>query len=214
MRANMRGAAFVRYSGAMGAGHVGWSFDFDAENVNSGAVENPGGTASCDPDAMGYWDVFAYDPVPEMSERLYDAVKFVDIVDGKPSDAYKTVLWVAQQPYSVIGRNCLDDVYDVLRAFGVANMPPPSHDWLPNEWFGLWDTTYATLPTFTWRSAANASLAFLPAKDIIVPQLLAEVPAWRVPSTPEWHDLQSQLAEASGTATTRQYVPAPSVHTP
>lgn len=201
----MRVAAFVRYSGAMGAGHLAWSFDFDAQNVNSGSVENPRGTPSCDPPDMGYWDVFCYDPVPEMAEHAYDAIKYVDIENGSPAQAYKTALWIAQQPYSVIGRNCLDDVYDVLRSYGVTGMPPPSNDWLPNEWFGLWGATYSTLAAFTWRAAQPETLALLPSKDDVVPQILAGAPVWRVPSTPEWHDLQSQLAAVSGTATTRQH---------
>lgn len=202
----MRAAAFVRYSGAMGAGHVGWSFDFDADNINGGSVENPGGSPSCDPSDMGYWDVFCYDPIPEMAERHYDALKYIDITGGDPAAAYQTALWIAQQPYSVVGRNCLDDVYDVLRAYGVKDMPPPSHDWLPNEWFSLWtQATFSVLSAFEWRPVGAASLAFLPKKDEVVPQLLASVPAWRQPGTIEWHGLQSELAAVSATASVRQH---------
>ena len=66
---SMRGAAFVRYAGADGLGHVGWAFDYDAADVNAGSVENPSGAPSSDPADMGYWDVFVPSPIPAMAEK-------------------------------------------------------------------------------------------------------------------------------------------------
>ena len=203
----MRAAAFVRYSGAMGAGHVGWGFDFDLTNVDCGSVENPQGTPSSNPATMGFWDIDSTDPVPLMLGRDYNDAKYVDLPQADPSIAYETVLWVSQQPYSVIGRNCLDDVYDVLRAYGVPNLPPPSHDWLPTEWFWMYtDSRFTHLTSFVWATPPQTkSQLQLTPRSMVVGTLSPSAPKWRIPGTQEWHDLQTQLAAASSRAPFRQH---------
>lgn len=205
----MRVAAFIRYSGANGLGHVGWSFDFDASQVNAGSVENPLGTPTCDPTDMGYWDVFCSDPIPEMAEKRYDALKYVDQTQADPSGAYRVAQWIKSLPYCVFGRNCLDDTYDVLRAYGVVGLPPPSNEWLPREWFEKLNATQASLVGFKWsnRPAASVlSLATLPLKDEVFSQLFPLMPSWRDPGSNDWHDLQTQLAEVSRSPYVQQHV--------
>src|SRR5580658_177189 len=73
---SMRGAAFVRYAGADGLGHVGWAFDYDAADVNAGSVENPSGAPSSDPADMGYWDAFVVNPIPTMAAKGYNSLKY------------------------------------------------------------------------------------------------------------------------------------------
>lgn len=211
----MRAAAVVRYEGANGAGHVGWGFDSDLGQVNCGSVENPSGKPSCSVDRMGYWDAVVANPIPEFTQRNYVDIKFVDLSTVDVNRAIETAKWVAEQPYSVIGRNCLDDVYDVLRAYGVLDLPPPSHDWLPNEWFGMWpgNGASARLASFAWPPQhpdyTEETATFF--KSIVRPLTTrAKEPAWRTPGTPEWHDLQEKLAAVSSRAPYRLHVGAPS----
>lgn len=118
----MRAAAVCRYEGASGLGHVGWAFDSDANLVNCGSVENPLGRPSCSVPDMGYWDVDISDPMPLFVQRNYVDIKYIDLANVDLNSAISTVQWVAQQPYSVFGRNCLDDVYDILRAYGIQDL--------------------------------------------------------------------------------------------
>lgn len=192
----MQAAAFVRYDGASGAGHVGWAFDGRAIGVNAGSVENPLGTPTCDPAKMGYWDIFVEGPMPAMIQRGYDALKHTGLPFGDPFKAHAVAKWIATQPYAVIGRNCLDDAYDVLRAYGVPNLPPPSHDWLPNEWFAILDCTLDSVSTYIWQVPIGTG--FRQTLDTFATQHQAPlVPTWRQPGQADWHDLQSQLNDVS-----------------
>jgi hypothetical protein len=191
----------------MGAGHVGWGFDFDLVDADCGSVENPRGTPSSDPASMGFWDSDSDNPVPLMLLRAYDDAKYVDLLRAEPARAYEIVLWVSQQSYSVIGRNCLDDVYDVLRAYGVQNLPPPSHNWLPTEWFWMYtDSQFTHLASFVWSDRPLTDLMLdLSPRNSVIKQLVPTAPKWRVPGTQEWHDLQAQLAAASSRAPIREH---------
>jgi hypothetical protein len=193
---SMRGAAFVRYAGADGLGHVGWAFDYDAADVNAGAVENPSGAAKSDPADMGYWDVFVPSPIPAMAEKGYNALKYVNLKRADPVSAYRVARWVATLPYEVIGRNCLDDVYDILRAYGVSNLPVPSQDFLPDVWFDQLSATLAQpAATFVWSRTGARSPRIrvgLAMAKVAPPKM----PSWRRVGDPDWRDFQSQLESA------------------
>ncbi|MCL5258790.1 MAG: hypothetical protein M1314_03500 [Firmicutes bacterium] len=192
----MRAAAFVRYGGASGAGHVGWAFDYSIAEVDCGAVENPNGSFSADPADMGYWSHIGSDPMPPMRERGYDDLKYLDLLSGDVVKAYATVKWIATQPYTLFGRNCMDDVYDVLRSYGVPNLPAPSQDWLPNEWFVRFGGQIAPVASYLWQKPAESRLAR--AIDVLTAKVhKAAAPTWRQPGHPDWHDLQRQLAAVS-----------------
>ncbi|HTV93046.1 MAG TPA: hypothetical protein VMG98_10040, partial [Verrucomicrobiae bacterium] len=133
----MRTAAFVRYSGANGLGHVGWGFDYNDAVVNAGSVENPKGTPTCPVATMGYWSEFLANPIPTVTKNGYDSLKYLNLEQANPVRAYRVAKWVATQPYDVVGRNCLDDTYDVVRAYGFPKPQPPSDDLFPGAWFGL-----------------------------------------------------------------------------
>jgi len=198
-----RAAAFVRYDGADGTGHIGWAFDVDAQDTDCGAVEDPAGLPSCDPAQMGFWETTTPTPVALMLHRTpaYDALKYVDTDGGDAALAQSTVAWVATQPYTLFGRNCMDDVYDVLRAFGIRNLPPPVLHWFPNNWFDAFEAILEPM-TFLWRPVVVPEVAphALPPPAPVV----AAAPAWRVLGTPEWHDLQAQMAAQSGFPSIRQ----------
>ena len=144
-----RAAAFVRYEGAMGFGHLGWGFDVDLSNANVGAVENPLGDFTCPVDSMGFWASVTGAPVHVMNAKKYNDLRYVELC-GDPVAAYTAVKWVARQPYTLLGRNCMDDVYDVLRSYGTQDLPLPRHDILPNEWFLQFRGATVPVATFVW----------------------------------------------------------------
>jgi hypothetical protein len=130
-------AAFVRRSGAFGLGHVGWCFALDATEFREGGVENPPGTPITPPDEDGFWscDTSVTALTAPFVPLGYDYYKLLVAPNGNPQSATQCVLWIRQQWYFVLGRNCMDDVYDVLQNFGVPNLPLPILEWTPNRWF-------------------------------------------------------------------------------
>jgi len=195
-----RAGSFIRYDGADGTGHAGWAFDLDADTTDCGAVEDPLGLPSCDPADMGFWNLETPAPVATMLQHAppYNALKYFDL-DPTHVDvelAQTTVAWVSQQWYVLIGRNCMDDVYDVLRAFGIPNLPPPVLHWFPNDWFGALEGILEPM-TFEWRPQPGVPAA-QPAMAATKPAIVPKAPAWRVEGTPEWQDLQAQMAAQSG----------------
>lgn len=195
---SMRSAAFVRYGGANGMGHVGWAFDLSQSEVNAGAVENPLGTPTCDPATMGYWDDSSSTPMASMQQRAYNDLKFIALPKGEAEveAAYRTAKWVGLQPYCAFGRNCLDDTYDVLRSYGVPNLPLPSRDLLPDKWFIDLDGQIEPVATYVWPTTPPTALQRIAAHlaRSAVPPL---EPTWRTPGHPDWHDFQSKLAAAA-----------------
>lgn len=181
----MRAAAFVRYHSGDGFGHLGWAFDWSPRSVNAGAVENHSGGLETPSAKMGFWTDFFDDPMPRMREHGYDDLKYVELDDADPVLAYRVVLWVKRQPFRALHRNCLDDTYDVLRAFGVEGMDPPSHDIVPKEWFARFHGTLAHVADFEWSKARDASPQPKPAPGSLGPLR----PTWRRTWHPDFHVL-------------------------
>ena len=179
----MRAAAFIRYHSGEGFGHVGWAFDFGADVANAGSVENHSGHIISSSKEMGFWSVFSREPTQDMRLRAYDDVKAIDVPDADPVRAYRTVLWIQTMGYRAFTRNCEDDVYDVLRAFGVRNLAPPSWLWFPKSWFKRFRGELAHVADFSWPSAGEGDE---PAPTVNVPDIVHLEPwhpTWRRP----WH---------------------------
>lgn len=196
---------FVRRSGARGIGHVGWAFDCGDGTFNAGSVENPRHTLRTPPVNMGFWTIRTADPIDPMRKRSYDEFKLITLDQGDPAYAWQVVAWVSQQPYEVIGRNCMDVTYDVLRALGVAHLPVPAHHWEPNHWFNhvhgqhyRIDADDVTLESDGHRPTLIGPV--LPDREILIDRPLAgvtpAVPRWRIANTPEWHEFQAAMAAA------------------
>jgi hypothetical protein len=156
-----RAAAFIRYHSGQGFGHVGWAFDFDNVLVNAGSVENHSGHIFSPSRDMGFWTAFLPDPTDRMRAQKYDDVKVLDVPNADPILAYRTVLWIKTMEYRAFLRNCEDDVYDVLRAYGVDNLTPPSLVWFPKSWFKRFRGTLAHVAEFAWKEDASTSSAAL-----------------------------------------------------
>lgn len=133
---------FVRRHSAYGVGHVGWAFLLNARLFNTGAVENHKGGLFTPSAGMGFWMVHAADPIVPMRKKRYNEFKVIDVDQGDPQTATGVVHWVSRQAYEAIGRNCMDDTYDVLRAYGVEKLPPPARHWIPNYWFDMLGGTH------------------------------------------------------------------------
>ncbi len=188
----MRACAFVRRSGAYGLGHVGWSFQYNDGSYCDGSVENPAGTAISAPGQTGFWTERVVDPDLPMKLHDYDLFKVFEIGSSTPDRADKTVAWIATQPYLVIFRNCMDDTYDVLRSYGIPELPPPMLEITPNNWF---DQLSPAEQPVTTQALHDAGL--LPSSRIESVRLAvnaqAEAPAWRTAGTPEWQELHEHL---------------------
>ncbi len=126
---------FVRRKAAYGIGHVGWAFSVEKKLFNAGAVENHGGTLHTLASRMGFWMRRTHDPIKLMRKRHYNEFKVIEVEHAQPALAKGVAQWVSRHAYEAIGRNCMDDVYDILRAFGVPDLPPPATHWEPNYWF-------------------------------------------------------------------------------
>jgi hypothetical protein len=188
----MRAGAFVRRSGAAGLGHVGWTFQYPDGSFCDGAVENPAGTPMSPPGQTGFWTQTVVDPDPPMKLRDYDAFKLFEIPTGNPDQADKTVAWIGLQPYLVIFRNCMDDTYDVLRAYGIPDLPMPMVEITPNRWF---DQLSPAMQPVTAQALQDAGLAPASHVESLRTQVAAqpEAPSWRTPGSPDWQEFHEKL---------------------
>ncbi len=185
MRKVTRAAAFIRRSGAEGLGHVGWSFQYSDGTYRGGSVENPAGMPVMPPGGTGFWSERILDPVAPMRLLSYDVFKMFEVPNSDHGRADSTVAWIAQQPYVVIFRNCMDDAYDVLRAYGVPALPLPMLEITPNHWF---DSLPAESHPISLRGLLEAGL--LPPVRVKIDEPTSiphpEPPPWRTPGTQEW----------------------------
>lgn len=206
----LRAAIFIHRSLAFGAGHVGWAFELRNGMFNVGSVENCAGTPWSLPDRMDFWTVDTFEPVRHMRQRSYDAFKMLQVDTPNPEDAWQTMMWMSRQPYVVLGRNCLDDVYDVLRAYGVSPLPIPTTQLLPNRWFDsfpgqVYDVKKDTLPL---RGTARVlrHLPMLRDRQREIPVNLAvHAPTWRAEGTEAWQ----AFCEALNPLTTGELLRSP-----
>lgn len=131
----LRAMVFVRYEGAFHLGHVGWAFEYRTGWFNAGSVENVHGLPEATPKDMDFWTKDTLDPVSAMAQWHYDAYKVLPVEHPAPRAARRVIAWIGQQPYIFLQRNCVDDAYDVLRAYGLIDLALPSKTLIPNLWF-------------------------------------------------------------------------------
>jgi len=192
MRSITRAAAFIRRSGADGLGHVGWSFQYPDGAYCGGSVENPAGLVVSPPGGTGFWSQRIIDPIAPMRLLSYDAFKMFEVPNADVGRADSTVAWIAQQPYVAIFRNCLDATYDVLRSYGVPELPLPTLEITPNHWF---DSLHAESHPVSLRGLLETGL--LPRLRVGIdeqaPKPHPKAPPWRTPGTQEWQAFHEHL---------------------
>lgn len=149
--------------------------------------------------AAGYWDEFLTTPVPVMAAKGYNSLKYLDLPHGNPVAALRVAKWIGTQRYDLVGRNCLDDTYDVLRAYGVPHVPPPSHALLPNVWFDAFLATFAQIQGFLWERTDRPTWRHKVALEM-AKAASPKVPTWRRSGHRDARNLQAQIkALESGT---------------
>ena len=193
----MRAVVFVRRTGARGLGHVGWAFDCADGSFNVGSVENPLHHLRTQPRDDGFWALRPRDPIQPMRLRRYTDFKVIPIEHADVARAWRTVAWVSSRPYDVIGHNCMDATYDVLRAYGLEDLPIPADHWEPNHWFDhVCGAEYQiddgdVLAEPPGESQSNMALPDHESLIINAPAgFTPEMPAWRTLQHPEWQRFQ------------------------
>jgi len=127
---------YNRRTGAHGAGHVGWAFQVEDGLWEAGAVER-GGTIT-PPGRSGYWSLVMEDPNPRMFTLNYDSYKEFEVMSPSVPLARVEEAEVSRRFFNLILHNCMQDTYNVLKAYG-ANLPPINKRWdfKPNDWYNL-----------------------------------------------------------------------------
>lgn len=180
----MRAAVFVRYHSGDGFGHVGWAFEVEPGLVDAGSVENHSGHIFTPASEMGFWNGCFADPVTQLQTHGYDDIKWLDVENANPRMAYRTVLWIKHQAYRALHRNCEDDVYDVLRAYGIDHLALPSIVWFPKTWFHRFRGALAHLSQYEWPGCGGNNDAH------VFPYAKPWQPTWRRPWHPHFHALK------------------------
>ncbi|MFN8445229.1 MAG: hypothetical protein U0175_30855 [Caldilineaceae bacterium] len=202
---NYQAMVFVRRSAAYHIGHVGWAFAQGEGIFSVGSVENHHGGLITDASHMGFWRLTTDNPIAPMFERHYDEVKIIEVEQADPFTAQGVVNWVSKQAYEAIGRNCMDDTYDVLQAYGVSNLPLPVRHWEPNYWFdAIPETPYQLSDASSLTEAMkgkhaltlNASGQNSIRQQPVSPPATPVTPAWRSATEPQSHHFHAALHAA------------------
>lgn len=182
-----RAIIFLRRHAAHGAGHVGWAFTDETDTFNAGAVENSRGTLHTPAAEIGLWSLRTRDPVEPMRARRYDEYKIIDVEQADPAYARSVVAWVRQQPYDIVGGNCMDFTYDVLRAYGIPQLPVPAHHWEPDHWFAhVSGTHYQIDATGVAQEDDHKRSAMIGTEEPDLESLSQDPPLEETPSVPAW----------------------------
>lgn len=88
---------------------------------------------------MDFWSAHTLDPVGTMQHQdyPYDAYKLFFVTQPHPKDAWETVIWESQEPYSVVHHDCCDVVSDVLRIYGCTELLDPAKQYVSWDIEGL-----------------------------------------------------------------------------
>ena len=196
---------FNRPTGADGTGHVGWGFMLGDDTFLVGSVDNPPHTLHTSPDKMGFWAVRTRDPIGVARAHAYTEMKVIELDQGDSEEAVHVVAWHSHKPYKLFGCNCMDVSYDILRAFGLDNLPTPAHDWEPNHWFdhtqGRYDRIEGQSISLETDPKGQAPTSVpLPAVDgrftDVHEAIEPTVPAWRREHTAEADDFDAAKRNA------------------
>ncbi len=124
----------------------------------------------------------------------YDEFKLFYVVQPRPKEAWRTVIWESRQPYSALRHNCNDVAYDILRAYGVVELLDPAQEHVPNDW-------YDALPGRSYAVAEHPVIPLhlrirsqreLPLNEILLtipPHIQGMPPPWRMRGWRAWQEL-------------------------
>ncbi|HET8844112.1 MAG TPA: hypothetical protein VFN35_21780, partial [Ktedonobacteraceae bacterium] len=182
-----RAIIFVRRSGAAGLGHIGWAFEWKNGWFNTGSVENRGFHAFARPELSDFWTAHTTNPLASMQKfgKDYDEYKLFFVKQPHPRAAWRVVVWTSRLSYWVIRRNCVDSTYDILRTYGITNLPDPATHYAPNDWYdSLQGPSYAlainpTIPVHISQQSHRQLVIQEIALTLIPTRVKATIPSWR-----------------------------------
>ncbi len=181
-----RAIVFVRRTAADGLGHIAWGFEWMNGWFNVGSVENLKSKPFADPEDMGFWSTHTLDPLATIQEREYpyDEYKLFFVTRPQPKDAWKTVIWESQEPYSFVHHNCCDVTYEILRTYGCMELLDPAKEYIPNDW-------YDALPGASYAIATSPAIPVCLHKqsrrEIATREIALAIPSRMKGSPPSWH---------------------------
>jgi len=161
-----------------------------------GAVENLKQKLFVNPVDMDFWSTHTLDPITTIQQRAYpyDEYKLFFVPEPRPKNAWKTVIWESRQPYSFVHHNCCDLAYEILCAYGCAELLDPAKEFVPNDW-------YDALPGRSYSIAASPAMPIrlhrqsrhqIATREIalVIPShLKGSPPPWRKPRWRAWEEL-------------------------
>ncbi|MFP2909417.1 hypothetical protein ACLESD_31120 [Pyxidicoccus sp. 3LFB2] len=129
------GAVFVRREGAGHRGHVAYCFQRWPGSACYGSTEGFMNMPWAPPQLNVTWKKTATE-VQVMNELLNQGYDEYKILKGRGDEgaAFRLIDEWSKKGYAVVFENCMDATYHILTAFGCW-MPPPSTNWMPNNWF-------------------------------------------------------------------------------
>lgn len=191
-----RAVVFVRRTAADGLGHIAWGFEWKNGWFNVGSIENIKSRPFANPEDMGFWSLHTLDPIATIQKREYpyDEYKLFFVAQPHPKDAWKTVIWESQQPYSFVHHNCSDVTYEILRTYGCTGLLDPAKEYIPNDWYDALPgasfaiETYPAIPVSlhrqSRREAATSEIALA-----IPPRMKGLPPPWQQRRWHTWEEL-------------------------
>ena len=177
-------------------GHVAWGFEYEDGTWNIGGSEGPNWPPAPGPLNNGFWMYrlptldaalmyFSYNMRVKF-ETDYDYFKLLRVngdIQPHPQQAENVGRWIGNQSYSLVGRNCMNDVYDVLKAYAAdyayyegTELPNPGLNWIPNGWF---NAVY-TPPNQYFRLPAP------PSQELLTHTAPINIAEGSIPSAPSW----------------------------
>jgi hypothetical protein len=183
--------------GSLSSGHVGWAYQQANGTFICGSTENPSGNFNQPSTAKGAWLechyendlVHAFTQVRNFtdpqgnsvgSSKPYDHYKILVTDAPNPANAYAKATWCSQQDFHGSGfprgRNCLDDVFDILTAYGKQGLPWPSDPRYcnPNWWFDALCEQAINMPSLTMNQVENLALPEVDMNLVCAPQWVVE----------------------------------------
>ncbi|MDP3671546.1 MAG: hypothetical protein WA191_26330 [Telluria sp.] len=180
-------------AGNLSSGHVGWAFQLGDGTVICGATENPSGNFNQPSTAKGAWcerynenDLLrAFTQVRHFTDAHrnsvgqslpYDHYKVLASEAPNPDNAYAKAVWCSKQDFRGTGiprgRNCLDDTFDILEAYGKRGLHWPSDPRYcsPNLWFDSLSEQSIRMPRFDMSQQERLALPEASADLVCAPQ--------------------------------------------
>ena len=126
----------IRPNAVFGLGHIGVGYQNSNGNYLCGAVEGKDNQPNVTPgDDNGAW-IKAYQDIEGVKgafrSRGYSSIKVINVDSPNQENAGSVIQNFVNRGYNLVNNNCLTATDEVLRAYGVGNLPNPT---TPNSYY-------------------------------------------------------------------------------